>query len=178
MPPLLPRVFPPVLLGLLAACAPSPPSSEDCDRYGLAPSPPPSTRHLTCTSTACGNGLNPPTGGDHCADTLPCRVHTEEPNRCVWIHNLEHGHAVFLYNCPEGCPELVSALETVQREAAVGVNGVRRALVAPDSRLPTRVAAIVWRRAWTGDTADLDALRCVLRLQDADAPEAGLACLP
>ncbi|QRK06273.1 DUF3105 domain-containing protein [Archangium violaceum] len=170
------RALPAFLLAPLLACSSSEP---DCSRYEIQHAPPPeSTRHLTCSSTACGDGLNPPTSGEHCSDTLRCRVHDTEPNRCVWLHNLEHGHAVFLYNCPEGCPELVSTLESVRQEAKVGSNGVVRALVAPDSRIPHRVAALLWRRSWVSDEADPDALRCLLRFQDDEAPEPGLACLP
>lgn len=175
MPP-LPRLLP---FLLLAACGPSLLESGDCSRFGIALSPAPaSARHLACSSTACGDGLNPPTSGDHCAETLRCQTFSTEPNRCQWLHNLEHGHAVFLYNCPEGCPEIVATLEAVRQEAKVGSNGVIRALVAPDSRLPTRVAALLWRTSWTGDSADPEALRCVLSFQDTQAPEAGLACLP
>ena len=169
------------LLAPLCACQPSSesPLTGECAGYDFPLAPPPaSARHLSCASSACGDGLNPPTSGDHCSDTLPCRAYATEPNRCVWLHNLEHGHAVFLYNCPEGCPELVATLESIQREARVGPNGVTRALVAPDARLPTRVAGLLWRRAWSADTLDATALRCLLRLQDADAPEPQLACSP
>jgi hypothetical protein len=96
----------------------------------------------------------------------------------VWLHNLEHGHAVLLYNCPEGCPELVATLDSLRQEASVGSNGVIRAVVAPDSRLPNRVAALLWRRAWVSDTVDPDAVRCLLRLQDSNAPEPDLLCAP
>ncbi|MBM7116667.1 DUF3105 domain-containing protein [Archangium primigenium] len=168
-----------LLSSALSACGPSAPDDGECAPYAFALAPvPASTRHLTCSSSACGDGQNPPTSGEHCSDTLGCRVHTAETNRCVWLHNLEHGHAVFLYNCPDGCPELVAGLEGLQHEARVGGNGVVRALVAPDSRLPTRVAALLWRRSWSGDTLDPTALRCLLRWQDADAPEPGLACSP
>lgn len=163
----------------LTACGPSLPDDGECSRYEFALSPSPtSTRHVACSSTECGDGLNPPTSGPHCASTLSCGVHEAEPNRCQWIHNLEHGHAVFLYNCPEGCPEVVATLEELRREARVGSNGVARALVAPDSRIPTRVSALLWRRAWKGDTADPQALRCLLRWQDQGAPEPELSCLP
>jgi|GEM_PF-1809815 len=174
-----PRFFRVLPLAALAACGPSSPDDGECANYDFPLSPPPaSARHLTCSSSACGDGLNPPTSGDHCADTLRCRVHDTEPNRCVWLHNLEHGHAVFLYNCPDGCPDIVATLEGLQREARTGSNGVARALVAPDSRIPTRVAALLWRRSWSADSPDPTALRCLLRLQDLEAPEANLSCLP
>jgi hypothetical protein len=123
-------------------------------------------------STACGDGQNPPTSGDHCGSTLSCRVHATEQNRCVWLHNLEHGHAVFLYNCPEGCPEIVASLDALRQDAGL------RAVVAPDSRIPNRVAALLWRRSWVSDTVDPRAVRCLLKHQDAEAPEPGLSCQP
>ena len=163
----------------LWACGPSVPEDAECARYDFPLSPAPeNTRHVACSSTACGDGLNPPTSGPHCANTLSCRVYDAEPNRCLWLHNLEHGHAVFLYNCPEGCPELVASLTGLQREARVGGNGVTRALVVPDSGIPTRVAALLWRRSWSADAVDPDALRCLLKLQDEGAPEPELPCLP
>jgi hypothetical protein len=175
---LLSRVLPALLLAPLLACGPSD-TEPDCTRFEIPLSPQPaSARHLTCTSTACGDGLNPPTSGDHCGSTLSCRTYDTEQNRCVWLHNLEHGHAVFLYNCPEGCPDVVATLEALRQEATVGSNGVVRAVVAPDAQLPNRVAALLWRRSWVGDTANPDALRCLLRLQDEAAPEPDLACAP
>ncbi|ATB39219.1 lipoprotein [Cystobacter fuscus] len=164
---------------LLSACGPSLPDDAECAPYDFPLSPAPaSTQHVSCSSTQCGDGLNPPTSGPHCANTLSCRAYDTEPNRCMWVHNLEHGHAVFLYNCPEGCPEIVATLTELQKEARVGSNGVVRALVAPDSRIPTRVAALLWRRSWSADTPDPVALRCLLRLQDQGAPEPELSCLP
>jgi hypothetical protein len=171
------RAIPAILLSTLFACSPSEP--DDCSRYDISLSPPPaSERHLTCASTKCGDGLNPPTSGEHCSDTLRCRVHDTEQNRCVWLHNLEHGHAVFLYNCPEGCPDIVAALDSLRQEAKTGSNGVLRAVVAPDSRIPTRVAALLWRRSWGADAPDPNAIRCLMQYQDAEAPEPGLACQP
>ncbi|MFL5353204.1 DUF3105 domain-containing protein [Archangium sp.] len=176
---LLRRALPALLLTPLLACGPSQPDAPDCSRFEFPISPAPaSATHVSCTSTRCGDGLNPPTSGDHCSSTLPCRVYDTEQNRCVWLHNMEHGHAVFLYNCPEGCPELVSTLEAIRTEAAVGSNGVTRAVVAPDSRIPNRVAALLWRVSYVADSADPDALRCLLQFQDKYAPEAGLACTP
>jgi hypothetical protein len=175
----LPHAFPALLLVPMLACGPSEPEPLDCSRYDLTLfQPPEGARHLACTSTACGGGLNPPTSGDHCGDTLRCRLYDTEQSRCVWLHNLEHGHAVFLYNCPEGCPDTVATLDAIRREAKAGSNGVVRAVVAPDSRIPMRVAALLWRRAWVADTPDPSALRCLLQLQDLDAPEANLPCFP
>jgi len=176
--PLLHRSALPVLLLLpLLACGST--TEPDCSRYELPVSPAPAaSTHVTCMSATCGDGLNPPTSGHHCTNTVSCKTYDTEQNRCVWLHNLEHGHAVFLYNCPEGCPDLVASLDSLRQEASRGSNGVIRAVVAPDSRIPNRVAALLWRRSWVSDTVDPDAVRCLLKLQDANAPEPGLLCSP
>ncbi len=172
------RALPLLLLPLLA-CGPTVPEDPVCARFSFPLSPQPgSTAHIACASTTCGDGLSPPTSGPHCANTAPCRVHDVALTPCVWLHNLEHGHAVFLYNCPEGCPDVLATLDALRQEAPMGANGVRRALIAPDPTLPSRVAALLWRRSWLADSADPEALRCFLKHQDADAPEPELSCLP
>ena len=128
----------------------------------------------SCSDPTCGNGLNPPTAGPHCGSTLACRVFTAEQSRCTWVHNLEHGHAVLLYNCPSGCPEIVAGLQAIYDASP----SPKRMIVAPDPNIPTAVAAVVWGWSWTGDTADATAIGCLLAHQDEEAPERGLGCAP
>src|SRR5687767_12624293 len=98
--------------------------------------------HLSsCTDACCGNSDNPPTGGGHCPSPLSCGIYAATQHRCRWIHNLEHGHLVLAYNCPEGCPEVVTALEEIWRAQPVGRNSVRRVILTPDPLLPNKVAA-------------------------------------
>jgi hypothetical protein len=164
----------PLLSLPLLACSSSDP--DGCDRFDFPLAPQVSATHTqTCTSE-CGNKLNPPNAGPHCGVTLACQTYDTEQPLCIWLHNLEHGHVVFLYNCPEGCPDELAKLEQARNEVPLGSNGVRRALVAPASGLPNRVAALLWRRTYLADTADPEALHCLLQLQDRDAPEPGLNC--
>lgn len=131
-----------------------------------------SARHLlSCDDAACGDGTAAPVGGDHCAATLACRKYTAEQPRCAWLHNLEHGHAVLLYHCPEGC-----AAEVAELERRFDAQLPRRMIVAPDSKIPRRFAALVWGHGWLGDALDAAAIQAVLDQQDQDAPEPGLAC--
>jgi hypothetical protein len=175
--PPLRLLTPPLLLLLLVACGPTEPAL-DCARFTFRDDPPPSsTSHVACTG-ACGNGLSPPTAGVHCTGTVPCRTHTTPQSACEWLHNLEHGHAVFLYDCPDGCPDVVAKLTAAAARAPRGSNGVRRALVAPATGLPARTAALLWRTAYLSDAPEDDALSCLLAEQDALAPEPGLACAP
>lgn len=134
--------------------------------------------HLaSCSDPTCGNGANPPLGGDHCASTLPCRRYDIEQARCLWIHNLEHGHAVLAYNCPAGCPELLAQLNAVW-ESRQSDTLRKRILVTPDPKLPFKMAAVVWGFGWQGDTFDAAAVDEVLSHQDGEAPEAFLGCAP
>ncbi|NMO13865.1 DUF3105 domain-containing protein [Pyxidicoccus fallax] len=179
------RVLVPSLVALLSltACGSTDPEPDPqgCDRFDFPLSAQTEARHVSsCSSDACGSGgiptENPPRSGLHCGSVARCGVYTEPVSRCLYIHNLEHGHAVFLYNCPDGCPEEVARLEAAAASVPAGANGVRRALVAQDPQMPTRVAAMLWRRAYLTDSADPEALQCLLRLQDAEAPEPGLGC--
>jgi hypothetical protein len=168
----------PFLVLPLLACGSTDVLPAECEAFSFALAPEVAAPHVSCSSIACGNGTNPPTAGPHCSTTLSCRVYDSEQPPCIWLHNLEHGHAVFLYDCPEGCPEEVAKLVEAQQHARAGGNGVRRALVAPARGLPQRVAALLWRQAYVTDTVDPTALRCLLQLQDANAPEPGLTCSP
>jgi hypothetical protein len=178
-----PRLLP-SLLALLSLCAcgsTTEPPPQGCERFDFPLSPQTEARHLvSCSNTACGSGAtaseNPPSSGLHCGSVARCGVYSEPVSRCLYIHNLEHGHAVFLYNCPDGCPDEVAKLEAAARSVPAGANGVRRALVAQDPQMPNRVAALLWRRAYVAESADPEALRCLLERQDADAPEPGLSC--
>lgn len=135
------------------------------------------SHHTASCTDACGNGLNPPTGGPHCTVWLNCRVFDQAQPMCNWVHNLEHGHAVLLYNCPTGCPEIVDSLKKVWDDAGAG-GRARRILITPDPELPGKVGAVVWGWSWVGEEFDADAVNCILSHQDLDAPEAGLACSP
>lgn len=126
-------------------------------------------------ASACGNGAEPPTGGPHCGNWLACGTYAEA-SPCKWIHNLEHGHLVLLYNCPSGCPEVVAKLEAFAAKVPASAGGAPRALVAPRSTLPGKVGAVVWGTSWVGDDVDEAALGCVLEAQDDAAPEPGLGC--
>jgi hypothetical protein len=148
---------------------------------GLLRSPGLQGFHVTsqsCSDPACGDGAaNPPLGGGHCPEWLPCRRYDTAQLRCNWIHNLEHGHAVLAYNCSDGCPDLVAKLSAVW-EARQSDSKKRRILMTPDPALPQKIAAIVWGFGWQGDVFDAAAIEQVLSHQDEEAPEAGLGCLP
>lgn len=162
-------------LATLLACSGG--SENVCDRYALTHVTGLANNHVaTCDDPTCGNATNPPVGGPHCPTPLACGTFPDGPNRCQWVHNLEHGHLVLLYNCPSGCPEVVSGLEAIAKAAPAGTNGVPRAMVVSDPSLPAKVGAVVWDWSWTGGTVDTAAIGCVQAKQGLESPEGMLDC--
>jgi hypothetical protein len=93
---------------------------------------------------------NPPTGGDHASCWSTFGVHGDPVPEARWVHNLEHGAIVFLYNCPDGCAAEVKQLEALAKGRAF-------ALVTPDARLPTRFAVVGWGVRLLSECLDRDA---------------------
>jgi hypothetical protein len=94
----------------------------------------------------------PPSGGDHNPCWAPWGVHTEEVPDENWVHNLEHGGVVFLYNCPEGCPEEVATLTRLVESLEVW------ALLTPYSELGVPFAAVSWEHRLLLQCVDEDVL--------------------
>jgi hypothetical protein len=164
------------LVLLLVACGPVKPATTADGGAGLIHRTGLANNHVpSCIDpTQCGDGQEPPLGGPHCPSWLNCRVWDSAQNRCEYIHNLEHGHMVLVYNCPSGCPDIVDAMTTYWMSKP----DPRRILVTPDPMLKTKVAAMVWGWGWQGDTADTARFDDVFSHHDEDAPEAGLPCTP
>jgi len=129
-----------------------------------------SHNHLsTCDDPNCGNGANPPLGGDHCPVWLNCGVYDSAQPKCNWIHNLEHANIVMLYNC-DGCDALVQSLKDYQTANPDSV-------VTPDPDLPNKVAIAVWGFGWIGDAFDAGAFDEVLTHKGEESPE-HIPCTP
>jgi hypothetical protein len=94
---------------------------------------------------------NPPSSGPHCSSTASY-AQMSPIDRCNWLHNLEHGAVVLLYNCAVACPELVAQLQQVAASAKRDpLCGTRRILITADPMLDTRVAAAAWGFTWKSD---------------------------
>jgi hypothetical protein len=163
-----------VLLLAAAACGVKPTSTTTDG--GLIHRTNLSHMHVTSCEDAsqCGDGLEPPVGGQHCPVWLNCRVWDTPQPRCEYIHNLEHGHIVLAYNCPSGCPDIVAQLTAYWMSKPTP----RRILVTPDPLLTTKVACMVWGWAWEGDHVDTAMFDEVVTHQDQETTEAGLPCDP
>jgi hypothetical protein len=89
----------------------------------------------------------PPTSGTHYETSMPWGVYEETQPEGYWVHNLEHGGVVLLYNCPEGCPELKEDLENFYNKAPINRCSENRVIVMPYSEsMTTPITILAWRR--------------------------------
>jgi hypothetical protein len=92
----------------------------------------------------------PPTSGPHNPCWAKWGVYNTPVKAERWVHNLEHGGVVLLYNCPSGC-----ATELEQLTQFVGSH--KRTLVTGYDKLPVRFAIVSWGHRLVTDCADMTA---------------------
>lgn len=95
---------------------------------------------------------SPPASGDHDPCWARWGVHESVVLARNWVHNLEHGGVVFLYDCPDGCEDEVAELRAL-------VEANPRTLLTRYPELPTRFAAVSWGHRLLSDCADRSAFQ-------------------
>ena len=108
----------------------------------------------------------PPPGGPHDPCWVPWTIYDHQIRTERWVHNLEHGGVVFLYDCPEGCDADVAALTAFVQSLPAG-----RAVLAPYAEMDRRVAALAWGVRMTTDCVDTEALQTFFDGAVGRAPE-------
>jgi hypothetical protein len=149
-----------------------PSSSVDCENCD-------STCELDTTPVEHANHVEgevsyeqmPPSGGDHNPCWAEWGVHTEAVDPENWVHNLEHGGVVFLYNCPEGCDAELELLTEQVTELDTMV------LLTPFSDMDTRFAVIAWEHRLLMGCLDLDRISEFYTEHVDQAPES-VASMP
>jgi hypothetical protein len=106
----------------------------------------------------------PPVGGNHNECWAKWGAYDEELADERWVHNLEHGGVIFLYNCPEGCANEVDTMR-------VFVSGRTQALLTPYAALPTRFAVVSWGVRLTTNCFDMPAFQQFYQEHVDNAPE-------
>jgi len=120
---------------------------------------------------------DPPAGGVHYADTLPAKFYQESDLASLparpevhLVHNLEHGHVIFWYNCAalaEGsCDQLKEQIQGVIDE----FDGVK-VLAFPWQSLEEPVAATSWGRLYRFESFDPEIARQFVLANRNKAPE-------
>jgi hypothetical protein len=108
---------------------------------------------------------NPPSSGTHYPIWASFQAYTTPVPRGYYVHDLEHGAIVLLYNCGDaGCPDIVLALQAVSDsipdDPLCAGQGTRvRTVITPDPLLDVPVAAAAWGWTYTAECADLPTLK-------------------
>jgi hypothetical protein len=103
---------------------------------------------------------NPPTSGPHYPVWAAWDREYPTLPRGYYVHNLEHGGIVLLYNCADGCPDVVEQLRNVARnmepDSTCTSPITKRVVIAPDPLLPegVQIAAVAWNAAYTASCYD------------------------
>ena len=131
--------------------------------------------------TALTYRSRPPSSGPHYAAWYPTYgVVTEPISPGNWVHNLEHGAVVLLYNCPEGCPELVQQVRALHSSLPLGRNarrGVPRMLALPYTDMDSRIAVVAWGYLLELNEFDAEQIRRFYEARIDRGPECqNLAC--
>ena len=135
------------------------------------PVPSMGAQHVAIGQPHAQYNSTPPTSGPH-FDTPAAwgDSHTTLPEE-TWIHNLEHGGIVALYNCPQGCPGLVQSLDDFLKTGPFSKYGYAKMVVTPYSKIPNKLTMVAW--SFYLPLADFDdaAMRKFLKDHQDKGPE-------
>lgn len=106
----------------------------------------------------------PPASGDHDPCWAKWGVHTDTVPARNWVHNLEHGGVVFLYDCPDGCDTDLATFTAFAQAR-------QRTLLTADPGLRTRFALVAWGQRLLSDCIDAPAFQTFYEANFDNAPE-------
>jgi hypothetical protein len=101
----------------------------------------------------------PPSSGEHYGRVLEWDIYREEIPPEYYVHNLEHGGIVVLYNCPTACPDTEDRLGQFFTEAPPEpIFGEVKIVIGANSRIESKVVALAWGYELDLPEADVRAL--------------------
>jgi len=99
----------------------------------------------------------PPTSGPHLGRIAAWGIHTEPIPNELQVHNLEDGGVLVLYDCPDGCDELVAQLTEVVQQYGDEV------ILAPYPGMDTTIALTAWNRIDQMDSYDRERIEAFIK---------------
>ena len=136
-----------------------------------------SADHIPTGSDPGAYSSDPPAGGVHYADTLPAKFYQESEvgslpvhPEAYLVHNLEHGHVIFWYNCAVltdgSCDQLKEQIQGVLDE----FDGVK-VVAFPWESLEEPVVATSWERRYSFEAFDPEIARQLVLANRNKSPE-------
>jgi hypothetical protein len=101
----------------------------------------------------------PPSSGLHYGRILDWGIYDRDVPPEFWVHNLEHGGIVVLYNCSADCQDLQTALKAFYMESPHSRQfQVTKLLISPNHKIDHTIVALAWDWELDLETADLPRL--------------------
>ena len=114
---------------------------------------------------------NPPSIGQHYPSPLPGGVYTSPVLPEYYVHDLEHGAIVMLYDCDGGCADIVNDLRNIAEARPADAGGVFRYLISPQDGMPTPIAVVAWGWVYRSECVDVAEINAFIDAHYRQAPE-------
>ncbi|MBN4050168.1 DUF3105 domain-containing protein [Desulfobulbus sp. AH-315-M07] len=118
---------------------------------------------------------NPPTSGNHYGIWAAYKTYDEAVPRGYAVHAQEHGAVVLSYNCADGCPAEVTAMQTfidgLPEDPACSGGVLRRVILTPDPNLNVQFAMSSWGHMLKADCFDAALAGAFVEAYYLDGPE-------
>ncbi len=111
-----------------------------------------------------GYSTTPPTSGSH-SPQVPNWGEQREVSEILQVHALEHGGVLVQYNCPTACRDLVQQLRSITR------NYSSKVILAPYSRMSSKIALTSWGKIDLLDEFDQERIEEFVKKNRNRAPE-------
>jgi len=100
----------------------------------------------------------PPASGPHYPRPGDYGFHDQPLAAGYWVHDLEHGAIVVLYNCPQDCPQIKDQLRNAMDQFPKAKYGRVKLVAVPDNKITTPLVALAWDRKLELQDFDRDQL--------------------
>jgi hypothetical protein len=115
---------------------------------------------------------NPPSSGPHYPSPASWGVYPQPLAPGTWVHNLEHGGIVVLYQCPSSCAALQAQLQALYTQMPFdGQFQEKKAIITPFSNLDHLLRVQAWGWTMPLDTVDTAAIDAFYREHVNKGPE-------
>ncbi len=119
--------------------------------------------------------MSPPVFGDHYPVWAAYQTYDYPVPLGYLVHALEHGAVIFLYDCPEGCPDEVAEvqafIDALPPDPRCSAQVGRQVILVPRPGLGARWAAAAWGYSLRGDCFDAELFEQFYRRRLGHAPE-------
>jgi len=129
-------------------------------------------QHIDPGQAHAAYNSTPPTSGPHYPSPANWGKYDGGLPEETWLHNMEHGGLVFLYNCPQGCPDLTGKLEALLKDRSVfSKYGYAKFIIVPYSKIPNKLTLVAWNYYLPLADYDDAAVRKFIKAHQDNGPE-------